>query len=78
MPTTDIGQRVKNIVGLTNAEVGELTNQGIMNEDDLRYIEFEDLPEAIPIVKRRKLSTIKNYLSRGSELTAITTMQVVQ
>ena len=78
MPTSDIGQRVKNIVGLTVNEVAELTGQGIQNEDDLRYIEFEDLPEAIPIVKRRKLSTIKKYLSRGSQLTATLTMQEVQ
>ena len=45
MPTTDIG--LNNIANLTNDEVGELTGQGILNENDLRYVESEDLPTAI-------------------------------
>ena len=78
MPTTDIGQRVKNITGLTNNEVGDLTTAGINNENDLRFIEFVDLPNTIAIVRRRKLIQIKGYLSRGQQLDATSTIEAIQ
>ncbi len=63
MPTTDLDQRVKRIAALSDAEVTLLTNEGIMTEDDLKVLQFADLPAAIPVVKRRKLNIIGQYLS---------------
>jgi len=62
-------REIVEIVDLTDTEVNALFNdEYLMTEDDLRYLEFEDLPEMIPVVKRRKLSIISQYLGAGQHL----------
>ena len=80
MPTTNIGQRVARITGLSPGEVQELNTAGIVNEDDLSFISFEDVPETIPIVKRRKLELVSNYLRADNvpALTGTTTIREIQ
>ena len=73
MPTKNIDQRVKRISGLNPNDVQELQNVGIGGEDDLRYAEFVDLPEAIAIIKRRKLYMIGTFLATGGTLNATIT-----
>ena len=58
MPTTNLDQRVKRISGISDQEVVTLDGVGITTEDDLRYAEFVDLPNTIPVIKRRKLNII--------------------
>ena len=62
MPTTNLNSRVKRIATLSDANVANLDGEGIISEADLRYLEFQDLPEGISIVKRRKLGIISEYL----------------
>jgi hypothetical protein len=70
---------IKSITGLTQAESDALQDQGILSQDDLSYVEFEDLPNAITIVKRRKLDLLGKYLTLGGPaLTVNTDMRDVQ
>ena len=78
MPTTNIGQRVKNTVSLTNEEVELLNGAKISTESDLRFTVFDDLPVALPVVKRRKLNQVQQYLARGDQLSANTTIEAIQ
>mmetsp|Transcript_3884 Transcript_3884/g.5443 ORF Transcript_3884/g.5443 Transcript_3884/m.5443 type:complete len:243 (-) Transcript_3884:143-871(-) len=81
MPTTSesIDLRVKRISNLSQDDVGELQNTGIMNEDDLRYAEFVDLPVGIlPVIKRRKLEMIGKFLAGGGALSATITAAEIQ
>ena len=78
MPTTNIEQRVKNTVSLTNAEVDVLNGVNISTESDLRFTVFDDLPVALPVVKRRKLNQVQQYLARCDQLSANTTIEAIQ
>ena len=78
MPTTDLNQRVKRITGMSDAAIAELDNLGVRTEDDLRWTQFVDYPDTIPIVFRRKLESISQFLARGNTLEANTTMVGVQ
>lgn len=78
MPTTNLTQRVQRITGADNAAIALLAAEGIINEEDLSFIEFVDLPATIPIVSRRKLNLISQYLSQGHALPATATMLTVQ
>ena len=78
MPTTNLTQRVQRIAGLVTTDHTELDGAGITTEDDLRYIDFLDLPAAIPVFKRRKLSIIGAYLASGKTLNTTITMDEVQ
>ena len=78
MPTTNIDQRVKRIADLENGHVGLLQGDGITTEDDLTFISFVDLNQGIPIVKRRKIQLICQYLADGNSLTAGTTIMEIQ
>ena len=78
MPTTSIGQRVKRLVDLDDAEVLELEGIGARSEEDLRYFKFEDLPSGIPLLKRRKLGIIGEYLAKGLVLSSLLTISDVQ
>ena len=78
MPTTNLDQRVKRIASLSDQDVLQLNTEGITTEDDLRYIQFVDYPDTIPVVKRRKLETISQHLSNGNVLTATNTMNEIQ
>ena len=52
---------------------------GIFTEDDLSYAKFEDLPQTISVVKRRKLSLIGTYLAVESRpLTDKSSMKKIQ
>ena len=63
MPTT-------NIIGLTDAEVAIVQGIGGATEDDLSYTKFVDYPITIPVVKRRKLELLTQYLANGNALDA--------
>ena len=43
MPTTDITSQVKRIAGLTVDECTTLMNEGIRTEEDLKFLEFDNL-----------------------------------
>ena len=51
---------------MSQDDVGELQNTGIMNEDDLRYAEFVDLP------------MIGKFLAGGGALSATITAAEIQ
>ncbi len=70
MPTTNLDQRVKRIADLDQTDIDALNADGASNEDDLRYLDFVDLPAGISKVKRRKLSIIGKYLGSGQQLNA--------
>ena len=55
---------------MTSSEVVELQQIGITDEDDLRYVEFVDFPVIIPVIKRRKLNTIRKFLANDGSLNA--------
>ena len=55
MPTTNIDNRVSRMVELTSEEVELLANDGIITEDDLSYLTYDDIDDDISIVQRRKL-----------------------
>ena len=78
MPTTDLDQGVKRIAALIDAKVTLLTNEGIMTEDDLKVLQFADLPAAIPVVKRRKLNIIGQYLSCGYIMNGVIDIHSIQ
>ena len=78
MPTTNINSRVKRIAGLTYPDCTALENEGIITEEDLQFLEFVDLPATIPVVKRRKLNLIIQYLATGTALTATIDIDGVQ
>ena len=69
---------IKSITGLNQVESDALQDHGILSQDDLNYVEFEDLPDVITIVKRRKLSLLGKYLTLGGPaLTVNTNMREV-
>ena len=78
MPTTNIDQRVKRIADLSNDEVATVQGIGAVNEYDLKFIKFEDFPDTLSVVKRRKLEFICKYLAVDNALDAGTTMDDVQ
>ena len=79
MPTTDITGRIKTIVGLDNADCATLQGDGIMTQDDLSFVQFEDLNAGLTIVKRRKLDLIGRYLAvEENELNATTSINDIR
>ena len=76
MPTTDLNQRVKRIIGLSDPELILLQADRINSEDDLLYVQFVDLNGTIHVIKRRKLNSISQYLARGEVLDTNVTMLV--
>ena len=78
MPTTNLNQRVRRIATLNDGDIASLSGDGIETEDDLRYLEFQDFPAAMSIVKRRKLGSISDYLGSGRQLDGMITMDRVQ
>ena len=78
MLTDNIYQRVRRIVELLKADVQELQQIGVTSEDKLLYAEFADYPRAIPVIKRRKLEIIKQYLAKGEVLDDGITMAQIQ
>eukprot|EP00957_Ditylum_brightwellii_P144259 10991001-Ditylum_brightwellii.AAC.1 len=59
MPTADLNQRIKRIVGLTDDDVNHLSTVAA-TEDDLIYLIFDDSPNQIPLVTCHKLSIASN------------------
>ena len=78
MLTTSINQRVKRLVNLDDAEIALLEVMGATNEDDLRYFVFQDFPVEIPLLKRRKLAVLSEYLAKGLMLSSALTMTEIQ
>ena len=65
------------LTGLTVAEGGLLATAGIRCGEDLSMVSFDDISDLLTeasIVKRRKLSHISAYLSRGQIIDDATTM----
>jgi len=77
MPTTNIDQRVLRLVDLTGEDLNALTDIGVTTEESLSFIQFEDLPVDISLIKRRKLDIIRQYLAKGNSLTATIEMTEV-
>ena len=59
--------RVAKLIGLTKPEEKSLLDLGISTEEYLSFVQFEDFPDSIKVVKKRKLSLIGNNLSVGSK-----------
>ena len=78
MPTTNIDQRVKKIIGLTDPEVAIVQGIGVTTEDDLSYTKFVDYPNTIPAVKSRKLELLTRHLPNGNALDATIDIAGVQ
>ncbi len=78
MPTTNLSQRVKRLANLDDAQVQLLDTEGLVVEEDLRMIEFEDIPLGIPVVKRRKLNIISQFLKGGNILNGMADMNFIQ
>ena len=78
MPTTSIYQRVKSVTNMKYSEVVELHQIGITDKDDLRYAEFVDFPVISPVIKRRKLNMISNFLANDVSLNATITAAEIQ
>ena len=71
--------KIMDLVNLQESEIEALVNLGINSDDDLSYIKFEDLPDMIPLVKRRKLSVVRAYLAIESKpLSDRITMKKIQ
>ena len=49
-----------------------------MDEDNLRYAEFVDLPATIPVIKRRKLVIVSKFLANNRFLNAAITAAEIQ
>ena len=49
-----------------------------MDEDNLRYAEFVDLPATIPVIKRRKLVIVSKFLANNGFLNAAITAAEIQ
>ena len=75
IPTTNISQRVKRV---SDQDCQILETEGIKLEDDIRYVHFEDPPKGIPVVKRRNLNIISQYLILGYVLNRTMDMHSIQ
>ena len=60
MPTTNLDQRVKRIANLSDADCQALIADGVTTENNLRFLEYVDLPVTIAVVKRRKLLSLSS------------------
>lgn len=58
----NINGRIKGVVGLSDADVAALQNDGITTAEDLTYVEFQDLSPGINVLKRRKLDLVRQFL----------------
>ena len=76
--STDLSERVKKLADLNDAQVQLLANEGIQGEDDLKVLEFVDLPATIPVVKRRKLNYISRFLGAGHVLNETMDIHFIQ
>jgi len=75
----NINSRVKRIVNLNDDDVTELNTIGIANEADLSVVNFGDLPNAVNLIKRRKLEVCSKFLRFDSnQLTNTMTFREVQ
>jgi hypothetical protein len=70
MQATNIEEHVQRITGLTDQEFAEVKGLGVLTENDLSFIQFDDYPETITLVKRRKLELLVRYLANGNALNA--------
>ena len=79
MPAASISTRIATLVNLSEEDKKALEDLDVKTEDDLSWIDFEDLPITIPIVKRRKLNIIGDFLTVGSnKLNASTTLSGIR
>ena len=75
-------QAIVNLSGLTTAEGAALTAASIRHGEDLWMIQFGDISTimtgASKVVKRRKLSRIGSYMSRGQVINDATILPAPQ
>ena len=72
---------VQKLVGLTDDETTAIKDKtGAEKEDDLRYLEEDDvdlfLPNG-PVIKKRKMMRVCEYLDIGGKITKGTTMKKI-
>ena len=60
---SEFENHVKALAGLDDQDIAALTTAEIITEDDLSWLELEDLPDTISIVKRRKIKMISKCMS---------------
>jgi len=79
--STSVKQYVQALVGLTDAEVAEIKDKtGVENEEDLRYLEEQDIDLFLPsgpVLKKRKVMRVCQYLDMGGKITESTTMKKI-
>eukprot|EP00957_Ditylum_brightwellii_P071653 5446945-Ditylum_brightwellii.AAC.1 len=77
MPTTDLNQKIKRTVGITNGDMSYLSTVATI-EDDLRYLLFDAFPTQILLVKHCKLSIASKFLANKNNLDGVSTMSLIQ
>ena len=73
-------QHIKNLIGLSEAEVVLLAAEGIISSEQLPLVQEADIKTILPdssYVLRRKLASVCVFLARGKEITATTTLQAI-
>ena len=78
IPTKNISQQVKQVIAISNQDCQLLATKGIDIEYDLWYLNFEDIPMGIPVVKSRSINIISKYLSLGHVFNGTMDMQSIQ
>ena len=79
MPSAVFSTRIANLVDLSDDDKKVLEILEIKTEHDLSWVDFEDLPDTIPIVKHRKLNMIGAYLTAiNNKINASTTLSEIR
>jgi hypothetical protein len=71
---------IRLLAGLSQAEVNTLASEGFPSGEDLSLCtlpHIEQMLSEMPVVKRRKLSMIGSYITRGQTIEEATTMPTV-
>lgn len=76
----NLNARVRNLAGLSIPEAMPLVAQGVTTANNLAGLGINNIKHAAPalnVVKTRKLKNIGNFIARGNQLTANTTMDKI-
>ena len=60
---SEFENRVKTLAGLSDTDIAAFTVTETKTEDDLSWLEFDDLPDTISIVKRREIEMISKFMN---------------
>jgi hypothetical protein len=75
-----MNQAIISLSGLSVAEVATLAKEGVIHQNHLMALTFEDIAQILPnssVLVRRQLSNLARFLSDGNDVTDATTMQEV-